>query len=288
MSVNKVTAFGENLIDLTEDTVTKDTLIKGVTAHDASGNSVTGTFDPDKYLEKAGDASNTTAVFSASKERANISTGEKLSVIFGKIAKFFSDLKTVAFTGNYSDLSGTPSVVSKTADGLCPKNGGTTTKFLRDDGTYAVPTSSVIGLSTLEQVTAAATAGNVTAPVGAGALAEVNSSLIKIEEILKKSVANGSFTPSTSSTTIIELPYEIRKLTIIGLLDSNNTTWYYTSTAGGGDGKIYRKVANEAIDVYENPNTSFNTINSVSENKFIFGKIHEVTTGSFTYSIEYM
>ena len=177
MSVNKVTAFGENLIDLTEDTVTKDTLIKGVTAHDARGNSVTGTFDTDKYLEKAGDASNTTAVFSASKERANISTGEKLSVIFGKIAKFFSDLKTVAFTGNYSDLSGTPSVVSKTADGLCPKNGGTTTKFLRDDGTYAVPTSSVIGLSTLEQVTAAATAGNVTAPVGAGALAEVNSSL---------------------------------------------------------------------------------------------------------------
>ena len=176
MSVNKVTAFGENLIDLTEDTVTKDTLIKGVIAHDASGNSVTGTFDTDKYLEKAGDASNTTAVFSSSKERANISTGEKLSVIFGKIAKFFSDLKTVAFTGNYNDLSGTPSVVSKTADGLCPKNGGTTTKFLRDDGTYAVPTSSVIGLSTLEQVTAAATAGNVTAPVGAGALAEVNSS----------------------------------------------------------------------------------------------------------------
>ena len=185
MSVNKVTAFGENLIDLTEDTVTKDTLIKGVTAHDASGNSVTGTFDTDKYLEKAGDASNTTAVFSASKERANISTGEKLSVIFGKIAKFFSDLKTVAFTGNYSDLSGTPSVVSKTADGLCPKNGGTTTKFLRDDGTYAVPTSSVIGLSTLEQVTAAATAGNVTAPVGAGALAEVNSSLDNIENLFK-------------------------------------------------------------------------------------------------------
>ena len=177
MSVNKVTAFGENLIDLTEDTVTKETLIKGVTAHDASGNSVTGTFDTDKYLEKTGDASNTSAAFSASKERANISTGEKLSVIFGKIAKFFSDLKTVAFTGNYSDLSGTPSVVSETADGLCPKNGGTTTKFLRDDGTYAVPTSSVSGLSTIEQVTAAATAGNVTAPVGAGALAEVNSSL---------------------------------------------------------------------------------------------------------------
>lgn len=198
MSVNKVTAFGENLIDLTEDTVTKDNLIKGVTAHDASGNSVTGNFDTDKYLEKTGDASNTTAVFSGSKERENISTGEKLSVIFGKIAKFFSDLKTVAFTGNYRDLSGTPSVVSKTADGLCPKNGGTTTKFLRDDGTYAVPTSSVIGLSTLEQVTAAATAGNVTAPVGAGALAEVNSSLVDvIQEVELWSQNSSSFEAQT-------------------------------------------------------------------------------------------
>lgn len=222
MSVNKVTAFGENLIDLTEDTVTKDTLIKGVTAHDASGNSVTGNFDTDKYLEKTGDASNTTAVFSASKERTNISTGEKLSVIFGKIAKFFSDLKTVAFTGNYSDLSGTPSVVSKTADGLCPKNGGTTTKFLRDDGTYAVPTSSVIGLSTLEQVTAAATAGNVTAPVGAGALAEVNSSLTNEDAetfnfgvkdgvrgfYTNPSRADDSFIPFKNNfTTIINIPY---------------------------------------------------------------------------------
>lgn len=33
----------------------------------------------------------------------------------------------------------TYSVVSTSADGLCPKRGGTTTKFLRDDGTWAVP-----------------------------------------------------------------------------------------------------------------------------------------------------
>lgn len=38
-------------------------------------------------------------------------------------------------------LSGKASteVVSTTANGLCPKFGGTTTKFLRDDGTWAVP-----------------------------------------------------------------------------------------------------------------------------------------------------
>lgn len=176
MAINKVEYSGNTLIDLTSDSVTPETLISGVTAHDASGKKINGTFDPDKYLEKTGDASNTTVTFVQATNRANISSKEKNSVIMGKIAKFFADLKTVAFTGKYSDLSGTPGVVSKTANGLCPKNGGTTTKFLRDDGTYAEPTASVSGLSTLEQVTAAATAGNVTDPVGAGAVNELNSS----------------------------------------------------------------------------------------------------------------
>lgn len=177
MAINKVEYGGNTLIDLTSDSVNSESLLSGVTAHDKSGNPITGTFDSDKYLEKTGDASNTTVTFTQATNRANISSKEKLSAIMGKIAKFFADLKTVAFTGKYSDLSGTPGVVSKTANGLCPKNGGTTTKFLRDDGTYAEPTASVSGLSTLEQVTAAATAGNVTDPVGAGAVNELNSSL---------------------------------------------------------------------------------------------------------------
>lgn len=177
MAINKVEYGGNTLIDLTSDNVTPENLLSGVTAHDASGTKITGTFDSDKYLEKIGDASDTTVTFVQATNRANISSKEKFSVIMGKIAKFFADLKTVAFTGKYSDLSGTPGVVSKTANGLCPKNGGTTTKFLRDDGTYAEPTASVSGLSTLEQVTAAAMAGNVTNPVGAGAVNELNSSL---------------------------------------------------------------------------------------------------------------
>lgn len=43
MAVNKV-VYGDNtLIDLTEDTVTAETLAEGVTAHDAAGNQITGT-----------------------------------------------------------------------------------------------------------------------------------------------------------------------------------------------------------------------------------------------------
>lgn len=61
-------------------------------------------------LDKTGDASNTTVAFSASSARENVKTGEKLSVIVGRIAKWFADLKTVAFTGSYNDLANKPTI----------------------------------------------------------------------------------------------------------------------------------------------------------------------------------
>lgn len=65
--------------------------------------------DLSNKLDKTGDASNTTVAFTQATTRANVTTGEKLSALFGKIAKWFADLKTVAFTGSYSDLLNTPS-----------------------------------------------------------------------------------------------------------------------------------------------------------------------------------
>lgn len=46
MAYNIVEANGQTLIDLTSDTVTADTLVSGRTAHLASGERVTGTFEP--------------------------------------------------------------------------------------------------------------------------------------------------------------------------------------------------------------------------------------------------
>lgn len=57
---------------------------------------------------------NQAPTFSQASARANIASGEKLSVILGKIMKWYADLKTVAFTGNYSDLSGRPAIPSVT------------------------------------------------------------------------------------------------------------------------------------------------------------------------------
>ena len=61
------------------------------------------------------DASEYTAVFTQASTRANIESGEKLKALFGKIKKWFADMKTVAFTGAYSDLNGNPT--SLPADG---------------------------------------------------------------------------------------------------------------------------------------------------------------------------
>ncbi len=51
---------------------------------------------------------NLDTTFDEETERNNIVSGEKLSTILGKIKKWFSDLKTVAFTGSYNDLINKP------------------------------------------------------------------------------------------------------------------------------------------------------------------------------------
>jgi len=56
-------------------------------------------------LGTGGDGSNVTAAFTAASSRTNIATGEKLSVIFGKIAKWFADLGTAAFRAATSSVT---------------------------------------------------------------------------------------------------------------------------------------------------------------------------------------
>lgn len=64
--------------------------------------------------------------------------------------------KSVPSNAVFTDT--TYGVVSTTANGLCPKRGGTTTKFLRDDGTWAVPPDT--------KYTHPTTAGNKHIPAG--------------------------------------------------------------------------------------------------------------------------
>lgn len=70
-------------------------------------------FDGTNFVNITEDAKPTVTEASS---RTNIASGDTLKTIIGKIKKFFADLKAVAFTGAYSDLTGTPSIPTKTSD----------------------------------------------------------------------------------------------------------------------------------------------------------------------------
>ena len=72
-------------------------------------------------LDKTGDGSNVTAAFTSATARANIATGEKLSVLFGKIAKWFSDLGSLAFKSSVAKTD----LAQTVQDALVPSNGTT-------------------------------------------------------------------------------------------------------------------------------------------------------------------
>ena len=76
-------------------------------------------------LDKTGDASNVTNTITTASTRTNLSTGEKLSVSLGKISKYFSDLKTVAFTGSYNDLINRPTSMTANGGNSATVNGHT-------------------------------------------------------------------------------------------------------------------------------------------------------------------
>lgn len=62
--------------------------------------------------QKESDNSLMNPEFTVAEKRENIASKEKMPKILGKIAKFFTDLKTVAFSGKYSDLDGKPAIVN--------------------------------------------------------------------------------------------------------------------------------------------------------------------------------
>ena len=65
MSVNKVEYYGRVLLDLTNDTVTPDTLVKGVTAHDKSGAQIVGTYEGAESMGYTPDDLNNSAISGA-------------------------------------------------------------------------------------------------------------------------------------------------------------------------------------------------------------------------------
>jgi hypothetical protein len=87
----------------------------------------------DRVKTNGGVVSDTTETFTMAGIRTNITSGETISVSFGKIAKIINDLKAVAFSGNKADI-GLGNVVN-TADTAIPAK-NSTDKFT-SGGAYA-------------------------------------------------------------------------------------------------------------------------------------------------------
>ena len=49
-------------------------------------------------------------IFDVAKDRTNIESGETFGELFGKVKRYFTDLKSVAFTGSYKDLTDKPNI----------------------------------------------------------------------------------------------------------------------------------------------------------------------------------
>ena len=80
-----------------------------------------------------------TQTFTEASTRANLVSGETLSTLFGKLMKWYTDLKSVAFSGSYTDLTNQPTIPAAANNGTLTiqKNGTNVQTFTADQGTNA-------------------------------------------------------------------------------------------------------------------------------------------------------
>lgn len=106
--INKVVFGSETLIDLTADTVDEEHLLKGITAHAPSGETITGTCEFDANTQDA-----TALISEVLEDRTYYAQGVKKTGTMPNIGaqeSKITDLEPVAITQGYHDGSGTVSI----------------------------------------------------------------------------------------------------------------------------------------------------------------------------------
>ena len=134
-----------------------------------------------------GDASNTKVAFTQSSSRSNLTSGDTLKTAFGKLSKWFVDLKAVAFSGSYNDLSNKPTTLKNPKSLTIRQNGGNQTEY---DGSIALTvniTKAGIGLGNVENKSSATIRSELTSsdiedalgytPINSSATSLTNQSL---------------------------------------------------------------------------------------------------------------
>lgn len=120
--------------------------------------------------------------FQGATERKNIQSGEDAPTLFGKIKKWFVDLKEVAWSGDYIDLSNKPTIPAAVAvKGNAESTYRTGNVNLTPANIGAVATTKV--LTTKEQINANTDTSNVAGATAVKAItSEINSNINKKSE----------------------------------------------------------------------------------------------------------
>jgi hypothetical protein len=155
MAISKVIYGGETLIDLTADTVKKDKLLKGYTAHGADGEPITGTCEFDANTQ---DATATEAEILSGKTAYNkgvkvTGTMKNNGAVAGKIS---TKASKYSVPQGYHDGSGTVEIDATEQAKLIPTNIRNGVTILGVEGTMSgsegvKPQSKTVTPSTEQQ-----------------------------------------------------------------------------------------------------------------------------------------
>ena len=141
--------------------------------------------------------------FTEASTRANIASGETMPTILGKIKKFFTDLKTVAFSGSYTDLSDKPTIPAAANNGTLTiqKNGTNVQTFTANQSTNAT--------------------ANITVPTKTSELTNDSGYTTNTGTVTSVKVGSTSYNPSSGVVSLPAYPTS---------LPASNTTSTYSAS----------------------------------------------------------
>ena len=206
--------------------------------------------DISSKLDKTGDGSNVTVTFTPASSRANVATGEKLNTILGKLSKWFSDLKTVAWTGSYNDLTDKPTIPTVTNDLTNTLKNNYDAAYTHSQAAHAPANAQA---NVLESVSVNGTKQtitekgvNITVPTAASDLSDYNTLALKSDITAvykyKGSVATASALP-VAGTAGLEVGhvYNVEE-------DNQNYAWTGTTWDPLGEVFVIESITNAEID----------------------------------------